>query len=115
MSAYDYVNASVLLAFLNLFHLFCAAQSANVIYTAREILEPAAESCEMLKRKYGGRNEDSHLLAVADSLESGSDSDFRLSEAHITADKTVHGAIVLHISLDSLCSKFLVRSILEHK
>ena len=54
----------------------------------------------MLPREYGGGNEHRHLLSVHNSLECGADSHLRFAEAHISAEKAVHGARHFHIVLD---------------
>ena len=69
----------------------------------------------MLERKDGRRHKHHHLLAVRHSFECSSDSNLGLSEAHVAADKSVHRTIVLHISLDSVHSLLLIRSVLVHK
>ena len=69
----------------------------------------------MLEREDGSRYQDGNLLGIADSLECGPDSHFRLAEAHVTADQAVHRAVVLHIFLDRLRRPFLIGSILVHE
>ena len=69
----------------------------------------------MLEREYGRGHEHRHLLAVSGSFERRADCNLSLSEPDIAADKPVHRAVVLHISLNCLNCFFLVRSVLVHK
>ena len=69
----------------------------------------------MLQGKYGGRNQNRHLLAVRDGLESGSHGYFGLSETHVPADQPVHGAVVLHVSLDGYGRALLIGSVFIHE
>ena len=115
MSTYDYVKRTGLEPVLYVCDFLCSPQAAHIIYVAREVLKTAGECLEMLQGEDGRRHKDSNLLAVRNSLEGSADGDFSLSEAHITADKPVHRAVVLHVALDGLHCLFLVRSVLIHE
>ena len=54
------------------------------------------------------RNEHSHLLAVAGSLERCAHGNLCLAETHIAAHQTVHGLCLLHVGLHVLCGAQLV-------
>ena len=69
----------------------------------------------MLIGEHGGGDEHRHLLAVVAGLEGGTDGHFGLAEAHIAADKTVHGASRLHVTLHLLGGLELVGRVLEHE
>ena len=69
----------------------------------------------MLQGKDGCGYKDRNLLTVTNSLESGPDGYFRLSEANISTYEPVHGAGILHVMFDGYRSQFLIRSILIHE
>ena len=54
----------------------------------------------MLPRKYGGGNEHRHLLSVHNRFKCGANCNLCLAEAHVAAEKSVHGARHFHIVLD---------------
>ena len=54
----------------------------------------------VLLGKNGGGNQNGHLLSVHDSLHNSPEGNFRLSEAHIAAEQTIHGGRGFHIPLD---------------
>ena len=54
----------------------------------------------MLLGKHRGGNQNRHLLAVHDGLHHGAEGDFGFAEAHVAAEKTVHGDGGLHVVLD---------------
>ena len=62
----------------------------------------------MLPREYGGGNEHRHLLAVHNRFKCGADSHLRFAEAHISAEKSVHGTRHFHIVFDFVNAAKLV-------
>ena len=54
----------------------------------------------MLLGKHRGGNQNRHLLAVHDGLHHGAEGNLGLTEAHVAAEKTVHGDGGLHVVLD---------------
>ena len=115
MSTYDYIKGSCLQTLLNVGYLLRCPQTADIVHIARKVLETVLECLEMLKGKNGGRNKNSHLLAVGNCLERSPDSHFRLSESYISAHKPVHRTIILHIPLYGIYGLLLVRSVLIHE
>ena len=115
MRAYEYVYLAVLEPLLYVGNLLCGAQAAYVFHRAGKILKALPEGVVVLQRKDGSGHQHRHLLTVANGLESGPDGDFRLAEAHVAADQTVHRAVVLHIHLDGLGGGLLVRGVLIHE
>ena len=62
----------------------------------------------MLPRKNGSRYKYSALLSVAYTLECGTECDLRLSEAHISAEKSLHRGGTHHIVLYFLYTAELI-------
>ena len=62
----------------------------------------------MLLCKYGSRHKENNLLAVLHCFECCTQSYLGLTEAYIAADKPVHDAVALHISLDRLYGMQLI-------
>ena len=58
------------------------------------------EGLEMLLRQDRGGAQDHDLLAVLAALEGGPERHFRLAEADVAAEKTIHRARGLHVGLD---------------
>ena len=100
---------------MSIFQLFGRPQAAHVFHRAGKVPEPGAESLEMLKGQDGRRDQDGHLLGIADGLEGGPDGHFRLSETHIPAHQAVHRTIVLHVLLDRPGRLLLVGRIFIHE
>ena len=115
MSTYDNVHKPLLKLFPDFRDFLRRPHPADVFNVAREVLETVPEGIVMLECQYCGRNEDRNLLVVGDGLEGSPDSQFGLSEAHVSAHQPVHGTLVLHIRLDGLGRSFLVRSVLVHE
>ena len=72
------------------------------------ILQSLLESLVMLKGKNRCRYQYSHLLIIHSSLESSTNSHFRLTKAHITTNQTVHRSCTFHILFEFLCSLQLI-------
>ena len=66
----------------------------------------------MLVGQHGGRHQYGHLLRIACSLESGTNSHLGLTEAHIATHQTVHRPRLLHICFHVVGSLQLVGRIL---
>ena len=115
MGADDNIECSCLQSFLYIGNFLGSPKPADIVYIARKVLESVLECIEMLESKDGCRHEHRHLLAVGNSLERSADSHLSLTKAHITADKSVHRTIILHIPLDSMNSLLLIWSILIHE
>ena len=80
----------------------------------RKLGHARCEGAAMLLGQHGGRHEHGHLVAGVDRLESGSNRQLRLAEAHVAAQQPVHRLAVLHVGLDvvdgrELVGRFLVR------
>ena len=60
-------------------------------------MHPFGKGAVMLLGQDGRGDQNCHLLAVLDCLESGPDGDFRFAEAHVAADQAVHDLIALHV------------------
>ena len=115
MCTYDDIESTSLESFLDIGNLFRSPQTADIVHVTWKVLQTALESLEMLQCKNGSRHEHGHLLAVSHSLECSTDRNLGLTESHVTADKSVHWTIVLHIPLDSLYCLLLIGSILVHE
>ena len=115
MRTYHDVETTGLQPFLNIRNFLGCPQTAYIIYIAREILQTVPECIVMLQSKNSSRNKHGHLLAVGDCLECRTYRHFSLTEAYVSADKSVHRTIILHIPLDGLDRLFLIRCILIHK
>ena len=115
MSSYHDVESTRFESFLDIGYFLRCPQTADIVHVTRKVLQTALEGLEVLQGENGGRHKDSHLLAVCNGLECGTDSNFSLTESHISADKSVHRTIVLHVPLDSLYSLLLIRGILIHE
>ena len=115
MSSDDNVNSPAFKSSLDVREFLGSTHPADILYVTRKILQTGLESIVMLERKNGSRHKHRHLLAVRNGLESSPYGKFSLAETHIAAHEPVHRTLVLHISLDSLCGRFLVRSIFIHE
>ncbi len=69
----------------------------------------------MLKCENGCRYQHSYLLAVTYCLECRSYSKLGFSESYVSAYKTVHRTIILHISLYGSGCCLLIRGIFIHE
>ena len=85
--------------------------TTKIFHLARQSLKSFFESLEMLVCKNCCWDKYCHLLIVCHSLESRSYGNFRLTETHVSTDKSVHRTVALHIGFHLLCSFRLVRSI----
>ena len=115
VGTYHYVEIAGLQPGLYVVYLFRGPEPADIIDGTGKILKPGGKSCEMLEGKDGCRNQDYHLFPVSHGLESRPDGYFCFAETNVAADKPIHRALILHILLDRLGSRFLVGSILIHK
>ena len=88
------------------------AGTRQIVDTHRHILQSLLERLVMLEGQHSRRHQYSHLLVVCSSLESGTDGNFRLTEAHVTTDQPVHRACAFHILLQLLRGFQLVGGIL---
>ena len=96
-------------------HLLAGLEAVDVIHLDRELLEPPGEAPEMLHREDGRRHEHRHLLAVRGRLEGRPDGDLRLAESDVSANQAVHRHLLLHVFLDRLRRRQLVRRVLVHE
>ena len=91
--------------------LACGAPAAQVVHPAGEVLQPLAESLVVLEGKHRGGHQYGHLLPVGRCLEGGAYRYFRLSEAYVAADETVHGSGAFHVVFYGLRGLELVGSV----
>ena len=103
MRTYYYINSTTPESFEHIFRLLWRTGSRQVFNLDGEVFKTLGESTEVLISKDGCRHENCHLFIIDTSLESRSDSHFRLTEAHVAADKAVHRPLPFHIGLDVLC------------
>ena len=82
------------------FLLSRCAEAREHVYMNGEAAHTRENSAVMLHCKNGGWNKYRCLLAVRHCLECRAERNLCLSEAHISAEQSVHRAAVLHISLD---------------
>ena len=108
MGAYHYVDPSRLQSIRHLLGLFCRTSAREIVHVDREVAQPLLERLVVLIGQYRSRHKHGRLLAVATRLESGTHGELGLSEAHVTADKTIHGHGTFHVGLDVLRSLQLV-------
>ena len=110
----DDVDGAVLQLLEYSLGLLRGAGTCQVFYLDGEVLEAARECLEVLVGEHGGGHEDSHLLVVDASLERSPDGHLRLAEAHVAADKAVHGALPLHVSFHvGSCLELVGRVLIE--
>ena len=81
-------------------HDFASApEAAEEFDPDGKITHALPEASPMLFREDRGRHQKSDLCSTGDGLEGGPDGHFRLSEAHVATDETVHGLAGLHVLL----------------
>ena len=71
------------------------------------------EGAEVLLHQQGRGHEHRHLLAILHGLEGSTDRDLGLAVAHVTADDPVHGHGALHVRLDLIDARELIRRLDE--
>ena len=79
---------------------FRGAEAAQHVDGDGEAPETRHGGLIMLLGKHRGGNQNRHLLAVHDGLHHGPEGDLGFAEAHVAAEKTVHGNGGLHVVLD---------------
>lgn len=104
----DHVHRAVFQAFDGRVDLLGGLEAAHGGHIHRESFKAVGEGFLMLLNEQSGGHEHRHLLAVLYGFECGTYGDFGFAEAHITADKTVHGHGLFHVGLDFVNSGELV-------
>src|SRR3974390_3397416 len=89
------------------------AKAAEHFYAGGKCREAFLERLEVLKGENGGGGEYGDLLAVGDSLESGTHGDFRFAIADIAAKESIHGGKLFEIALDVANGVELIGSFFE--
>ena len=78
------------------------AETAEYLHLKREVFKALFQSIIVLICQYGSRNQHCRLFAVCHAFEQCTGCDLSLAEAHITAEQSVHGERLFHISFDFL-------------
>lgn len=82
------------------FLFFVGTETVEDFDVDTEGTEPFHKGLEVLLRQDRRRDQDGNLLTGCDGLKNGSHGHFRLAEADIAADQTVHGRRFFHAVLD---------------
>ena len=109
MGADDDVDLAVGEVGERLLLLLLRAEAAEHVDADREPGEALAQRLHVLEREHGGGREKRHLLAVHHRLERGAHRHFRLAVAHVAAQQPVHRRRRLHVALDVVDGRRLVR------
>ena len=96
----DHVHRAGFQSFDGFVGLLGGLEAAHGGHIHRESFKAVGEGFLMLLNEQSGGHEHRHLLAVLYGFECGTYGDFGFAEAHITADKTVHGHGLFHVGLD---------------
>ena len=108
VSSDNYIHLSAFQAANYFLLLLRSAEAGSQLHGYGEPVHALHKGLVVLPREYGGGNEHRHLLSVHNSLECGADSHLRFAEAHVSAEKSVHGARHFHIVLDFVNAAKLV-------
>ena len=98
-----------------LFLLFGTFKAVDVIDGDRKIFQPFRKGFKMLHYQDGGGHQYGHLLAVGHRFKSRPDGNFGFTEAHIAADKPVHGMLLFHVVFNRLRGLYLVGRVFVNK
>ena len=85
--------------------------TTEVFHLTREFLQTFTECLIMLVSQHRSRHKYGYLLIVRCRLKSRTNGYFRLTEAHIATNESVHRAVAFHICLHIVGSLQLIRSI----
>ena len=99
VSAYDHIHSAQSHLFEYLFLLLFGAEAGQKLYFKREMLKSFQCALVMLPCKDGCGHKHCALLAVQHTFECGTESHLCFSEAHVSAEKSVHGGGLHHILL----------------
>ena len=96
--------------------LFAMRAKAREQFDAHRVIRHAlAERVEMLLRQHRRRHQHGNLLAAHHGLERGANGHFRLAEADVAANQTVHRFGAFHVGLRLADGAKLVRRFLENE
>ena len=114
VGADDDVDAAVGQAFQRFFGFLGVLEAREGLDGDRKAFVALREGIDVLLDEQGRWCEDGHLFAVLDSFEGGAHGDFRLAEANVARQETIHGNGFLHVGFDfvdgaQLVWRFLVR------
>ena len=115
MRTYNNINLACLHIIKYLFYLFRCAKSRQHFNIYREAAHSLLKCIVVLFRKNGGRHQIRYLLIVLYRLKCRTNSNLRLAEAHISADKAIHYFITFHIPLCLINGFLLVYGFLIRK
>src|SRR5690606_34650211 len=74
-------------------------EAIDIIHAYGQALHALLEGLGVLQREDGGRHQHGHLPTVANRLEGRADGHFRLPDADVAADETIHGYGSFHVTL----------------
>ena len=77
--------------------------------------EPLHSADVMLSGQHGGGHQNGGLLAGQNAFHNGAEGHFGFAEAHVAAQKTIHGMRPLHVALDLLGAHQLIFGLLIGK
>ena len=101
VSAANKLRLAAFRFFQNFFLLLRGTEPVETRGFHAKLFHPFGGGFKMLLGKNSRRRKKRHLLACRNDLESGAQSDFRLSVAHVAADETVHdffaGKVVVYL------------------
>ena len=98
----DHIHLTFFQILDGLFLLGRSAETAEKFHTYRKFLHPLGKCIINLLRQNGSRGKICHLSALLHSFKCSTQSYFRFSVSHISADQTVHDLRTLHIPLGIL-------------
>ena len=76
------------------------AEAAEHLHAHRKRLKAPLKCLKMLECQDRGGRQKSHLLAIAQRLESGAHRHFGFAVTHVAAEQAVHGLLAFHVALD---------------
>ena len=103
------VHAALLKAFKYSCLLLGSLKAGQQLHPYREAVKAGGYGAVMLLGKYSGGHQYSHLLAVHDRLECGTESHLGLAVAHVAAEQTVHHLVAFHVRLYLFYAGKLIR------
>ena len=115
VGADDDVDAAVGQALDGLLRLGVVGEPGQPAHRDRERRHPLGERRKVLLGQQSRRHQDDHLLAVLHRLERGSHGDLGLAVADVAGDHPVHRRGLLHVRLDLVDGRHLVRRLGERE
>ena len=115
MGADQDIDLTLLEPFVDGSFFLGGAEAVHVVDRDAELGESFFKGFGVLEGQNGSGYKHGHLLAVYHGLKGTAHGNFGLAEAHVAADKTVHGVRLDHVFLDLLGSRQLVGGVFVHE